>query len=115
MWCLIGAGCGLFDLLRPSDLAEVVLSYQGDSVVRTGGQLPFAVTVSIGATPLENPRLIHHMSDTTIARLAPGGGEIVGVRVGRCTLQTRLAGSIFTDSAPALATAIRVIGGPGGP
>jgi len=48
-------GCGFADLLRPGGPRNVVLSYQGDSVLDAGSSVPFTIDVSADAFPSPAP------------------------------------------------------------
>ncbi|HXF94566.1 MAG TPA: hypothetical protein VNI61_00550 [Gemmatimonadales bacterium] len=108
--------CGLGGLVSSAGLRDVVIEFQGDTVLPVGVSRPFRITVRAEGEVLVAPRLALTIADTSVVVLTAGGDSLLGRKAGsRTELIVRLLTSVATDSTPTLAQGLRVTGGPGSP
>ena len=101
--------CGLADVFRSSGVAQVTITYTGDSVLHRDSTVPFGVVVTAGGTELDRPHLDFASSDTSVFVLTAGQDSLFAKKVGSATLTIRLENSLSTDSAPTLAQRLKVL------
>ena len=115
---LLGApaalGCGLPDLFAPAGLADVSFTFVGDSTIRVGDRIPFAIIVEAGGSELLDVQLRTLLNGNEAVALTESGDSLVGVQVGRGELHVWLVSSLVTDSEPSFIQTIKVQGGGGG-
>jgi|SRR5438128_1021651 len=109
-WVAAG-GCGLPDVFRPTGVKDVVITYEGDTVLKVGQRLAPIVSVKADGVLVPDLRLLFSSSDTTILGLTPVGDTLVGCRTGSVLLSIRLVSSMVTDSGASAQDSISVTGG----
>jgi hypothetical protein len=100
--------CGLSHVFSSSELAAVVITYQGDTVLTVGDTVPVDIAVTVGGAPVPHPRLEITSSNPTIVAVSVGRDTLAALAQGKDTLTVRLRSSILTDSAPTLIQPLRV-------
>lgn len=77
-------------------------------MLTVGDTVPVSIVVTVGGTPVPNPRLLITSSSPTVLAVSAGQDSLVALAQGRDTLTVRLQSSILTDSTPTLIQPLRV-------
>ncbi len=103
--------CGLADVFAAAGVGDVRFAWAGDTLIRVDQAVAIRVTVSVGETVVDDPRIVITVPDTTINAITATGDSIVGRRSGRGTVVARLVTSLTVGQQADTAFSIRVTGG----
>lgn len=105
------AACGLADVFAAVGVGDVRFEWMSESELQTAQVVAIRVRVLVNGQPLEAPRLVVTIPDTTIIAPNATGDSIVARRSGRGDVHVELVSSVATGDHPDTTFSIRVTGG----
>ncbi len=103
--------CGLSDVFATTDVGAVTFRWEGESMLRTGVDVPIRISVLIGGQPLTQPRLVVRVSDSTVMVTNAAGDSIHPLSNGQADILVELLSSLTSGVVADTAFEIRVAGG----
>lgn len=101
-------GCGIADLFSSDQIGDIVVSYNGPTVLSVGDTAAISVSVTAGGALMPDARVSIASANPTILALSAHSDTIVALDRGWDTLTIRVVASIFTDTLPTILQPIRV-------
>jgi len=101
-------GCGIADLFRSEPIGDIVVTYNGPTVLSVGDTAAISVSVTAGGALMSDARVSITSANPTILALSSRSDTIVALDKGWDTLTIRVVASIFTDTLPTMLQPIRV-------
>ena len=101
-------GCGIADLFRSEQIGDIVITYNGPTVLSVGDTAAISVSVTAGGALMPDARVSITSANPTILALSARSDTIVALDRGWDTLTIRVVASIFTDTLPTILQPIRV-------
>lgn len=101
-------GCGIADLFRSEPIGDLVVTYNGPTVLSIGDTAAISVSVTAGGALMPDARVSITSSNPAILVLSAASDTIFAIDRGWDTLTIRVVASIFTDTLPTLIQPIRV-------
>lgn len=101
-------GCGIADLFSSDQIGDIVVSYNGPTVLSVGDTAAISVSVTAGGALMPDARVSIVSANPTILALSAHSDTIVALDRGWDTLTIRVVASIFTDTLPTILQPIRV-------
>jgi hypothetical protein len=101
-------GCGIADLFSSEQIGDIVITYNGPTILSVGDTAAISVDVSAGGTPMLDARVSITSTNPAILALSARSDTIIALDRGWDTLTIRVVASIFTDTLPTILQPIRV-------
>ncbi|HET9384899.1 MAG TPA: hypothetical protein VFO67_07105 [Gemmatimonadales bacterium] len=101
-------GCGIADLFDSQPIGDLVVTYNGPTVLSVGDTAAISVSVTAGGALMPDARVSITSANPTILALSAASDTIVALDRGWDTLTIRVVASIFTDTLPTVLQPIRV-------
>lgn len=104
----LALGCGIADLFSSEQIGDIVVTYNGPTVLAVGDTAAISVSVVAGGALMSDARVSIISANPTILALSAHSDTIVALDKGWDTLTIRVVASIFTDTLPTVLQPIRV-------